>query len=86
MQRNPKCEKVEIKQIIEAANLESPFTNIEFFIQEKFKIAGKSAGSGNTTNIGYISHGLINKINIIKDAKDILKNDFQLKSNNLDCL
>jgi hypothetical protein len=50
--RNPNCGRVEIKQIIEAANLESPFTEIEFFVQEKYKIAGKGAGSGNTTNIG----------------------------------
>jgi len=52
--RNPACAKVEIRQIIEASNLESPFTNIEFFVQEKYRIAGKAAGSGNTTNIGSI--------------------------------
>ncbi len=52
--RNPKCKNVEIRQIIEAANLESPFSNIEFFVQEKYRIAGLRAGSGNTTNIGSI--------------------------------
>lgn len=52
--RNPRCKNVEIKQIIDASNLESPFTNIDFFVQEKYKIAGMSAGSGNTTNIGSI--------------------------------
>ncbi len=52
--RNPNCKNVEIKQIIDAANLESPFTNIEYFVQEKYKIAGLRAGSGNTTNIGSI--------------------------------
>lgn len=52
--RNPKCKRAEIRQIIEAAILESPFNDIEFFVQEKYKIAGKSAGSGNTTNIGSI--------------------------------
>lgn len=62
--RNPQCKRVEIKQIIQASNLESPFNNIEFFVQEKYKIAGKSAGSGNTTNIGSI------KSNSISDFKD----------------
>jgi len=57
--RNSRCDKVEIKQIIEAANLESPFTDIEFFVQEKYKIAGKSAGSGNTTNVGSIKSNTI---------------------------
>ncbi len=52
--RNPSCKNVEIRQIIEASNLESPFTDIEFFVQEKYKIAGKTPGSGNTTNIGSI--------------------------------
>ncbi len=52
--RNPSCKNVEIKQIIDASNLESPFSNIEYFVQEKYRIAGKRAGSGNTTNIGSI--------------------------------
>lgn len=58
--RNPSCRNVEIKQIIDAANLESPFTDIEYFVQEKYKIAGKRAGSGNTTNIGSIKSYSIN--------------------------
>lgn len=62
--RNPRCKNVEIKQIIDASNLESPFTNIDFFVQEKYKIAGKSAGSGNTTNIGSI------KSNLVEDFKN----------------
>ena len=32
-----------------------PYKDVDFFIQEKWKIAGTSAGSGNTTNIGSIS-------------------------------
>lgn len=52
--RNPECDKVEIKQIIEASNLKTPFLDIEYFVQEKYKIAGKTPGSGNTTNIGSI--------------------------------
>jgi len=52
--RNPLYDKTEIKEIIEAAQLQPPYSNIEFFIQEKYKIAGKTTGSGNTTNIGSI--------------------------------
>ncbi|AEI37917.1 MAG: type II restriction endonuclease [Zymomonas mobilis subsp. pomaceae] len=32
-----------------------PFGNVEFFVQEKWKIASDRAGSGNTTNIGSIN-------------------------------
>lgn len=52
--RNPMYDKTEIKEIIEAAQLQPPYSNIEFFIQQKYKIAGKVTGSGNTTNIGSI--------------------------------
>lgn len=31
-----------------------PYSNVEFFIQEKYKIAGDKPGSGNTENIGSI--------------------------------
>jgi hypothetical protein len=53
--RNPECKITEIRQVIEASQLQSPFMDIEFFVQEKFKIAGKTPGSGNTTNIGSIA-------------------------------
>ena len=53
--RNPDCRVTEIRQVIEASQLQSPFTDIEFFVQQKFKIAGRTPGSGNTTNIGSIS-------------------------------
>ena len=32
-----------------------PFENVEFFVQEKWRIANDRAGSGNTTNIGSIN-------------------------------
>lgn len=32
----------------------SPFENVDVFVREKWQIAGDSAGSGNTTNIGSI--------------------------------
>lgn len=50
--RNPECKTTEIRKIIEASSLQSPYTDIEYFVQEKFKVAGKKPGSGNTTNIG----------------------------------
>jgi len=31
-----------------------PFENVEYFVQEKYKIAGERPGSGNTANIGSI--------------------------------
>ena len=36
-----------------------PFTDVEVFMQEKWRIAGDKAGSGNTTNIGSINGTLI---------------------------
>jgi len=50
--RNPDCKATEIRKIIEASSLQSPYTDIDYFIQEKYKIAGQKPGSGNTTNIG----------------------------------
>jgi len=32
-----------------------PFEDVQVFVQEKWRIAGQSVGSGNTTNIGSIS-------------------------------
>lgn len=52
--RNPECENVEIKRIIDAGNLQTPYMDIEYFVQEKHRIAGTVPGSGNTTNIGSI--------------------------------
>lgn len=57
--RNEKLKHIEIKSIIEAAQLEPPYVNIEFFVQEKHLIAGKTPGSGNTTNIGSIKSNKI---------------------------
>ena len=33
----------------------SPYDDVELFVQEKWRVAGDSAGSGNTTNIGSVS-------------------------------
>lgn len=40
--------------VAQIADIPLPFANVEFFIQEKWRIAGKRAGSGNTANIGSI--------------------------------
>lgn len=37
-----------------------PYSNVEFFIQEKYKIAGDKPGSGNTENIGSLQSCDIN--------------------------
>lgn len=42
-----------------------PFKNVEFFVQEKYKIAGERPGSGNTANIGSI----LGKLNDFKEGK-----------------
>jgi hypothetical protein len=34
--------------------IQSPYTDVEWFVQEKYKVAGLSPGSGNTTNIASI--------------------------------
>lgn len=36
------------------SEIELPYKDVKFFFQEKWKIAGDKAGSGNTTNIGSI--------------------------------
>ncbi len=57
--RNPECKITEIKQVIEASQLKSPFSDIEYFVQKKYKIAGRKPGSGNTTNIGSIKSNTV---------------------------
>ena len=47
-----------IKQINDLIPI--PYSNVEFFIQEKYKIAGDKPGSGNTENIGSILSSNIN--------------------------
>lgn len=38
----------------ERSDIASPIRDVDYFVQEKYRIAGKRAGSGNTTNIGSI--------------------------------
>ena len=48
-----------------------PFENVEVFMQEKWKIAGDKAGSGNTTNIGSIK----GTISDFADGKGIFESE-----------
>ncbi len=43
----------------DVADIPVPFTDVEVFVQEKWRIAGDKAGSGNTTNIGSIRGELV---------------------------
>lgn len=41
-----------VHEIRKIEDLICPYQNVRYFIQEKYKIAGRKPGSGNTTNIG----------------------------------
>lgn len=40
-----------ITELANSSNIVCPYSNVEYFIQEKYKIGGQSKGSGNTNNI-----------------------------------
>ena len=44
-----------IYEVQEISEIELPYRDVKTFFQEKWKISGDKAGSGNTTNIGSIS-------------------------------
>lgn len=48
--------------------IQPPYKNVEYFIQEKYKIAGDKPGSGNTENIGSI---LTNNIEDFKNGNGL---------------
>lgn len=54
-----------IKYNLNSTSLELPYKNTEYFIQEKYKIAGEKPGSGNTENIGSV---LANTIEVFKEG------------------
>ncbi len=60
-----------IYRIEELEKIILPFDNVDFFIQEKWKIAGDKAGSGNTANIGSIK-GIIEDF---RNGKSVFKNE-----------
>jgi len=52
--RNLPPEAIGIYNLENLGKIPSPYKDVEFFVQEKYKIAGKNPGSGNTANIGSI--------------------------------
>lgn len=42
------------RSLDERGNIAAPFSDVEWFVQEKYRISGERAGSGNTTNIGSV--------------------------------
>ncbi|MFW5961982.1 MAG: type II restriction endonuclease [bacterium] len=55
-----------IENINAASENLSPYYDVEYFIQEKYKIAGEKPGSGNTENIGSF---MTNNINDLREGK-----------------
>ncbi len=53
--RNGNAQESLIYEYNEREKIEFPFSDVHYFIQEKYKIAGDKPGSGNTENIGSIS-------------------------------
>lgn len=53
--RNANAQESLIFDYSEKERIQFPFTDVIYFIQEKYKIAGDKPGSGNTENIGSIS-------------------------------
>ena len=72
--RNPNSKAGKIINLNED-NIEPPFTNVEYFIQEKYKIAGDKPGSGNTENIGTIHSKNINDFKEGKGLFSMLGNE-----------
>jgi hypothetical protein len=54
-----------IVNIDELDKIADPYSNVEFFVQEKYRIAGDKPGSGNTENIGSFK---TNKSNLLKEG------------------
>ena len=50
--RNEDIEQGMIRSIENSNSIIPPYTNVEYFVQEKYKISGEKPGSGNTENIG----------------------------------
>jgi hypothetical protein len=48
------AEAIHTSDVHHLSKIRSPIDNVEWFVQEKYRIAGEQPGSGNTTNIGSI--------------------------------
>lgn len=63
--RNTDAEEGLSYDVSELQKIELPYKDVEYFVQEKHKIAGEKPGSGNTENIGSF---LTNNIDHLKDG------------------
>jgi hypothetical protein len=61
--RNDAAIEGQVVKASESANIIPPYLNVEYFIQEKYRIAGDKPGSGNTENIGSFK---TNNVELIK--------------------
>lgn len=50
--RNPEAREGNVRPISEKGKIKQPYLDVEYFVQEKYKLAGEKPGSGNTENIG----------------------------------
>ena len=50
--RNGAAQESKVYQLAKKDDIAFPYSDVRFFIQEKYKIAGDKPGSGNTENIG----------------------------------
>ena len=50
--RNGEAQESDVIQYSERDRIQTPYYDVKYFIQEKYKIAGDKPGSGNTENIG----------------------------------
>jgi len=66
-----KTEDSNTYSVKEVEQINPPYKNVNFFVQEKWKIAGDKAGSGNTANIGSIK----GNINDFKNSEGIFENE-----------
>jgi len=53
--RNDAAQESRVYSYEDRAKIEFPYSDVRYFIQEKYKIAGDKPGSGNTENIGSFS-------------------------------
>lgn len=53
--RNGQAQESQVVDYEDRQSIQFPFTDVQYFIQEKYKIAGDKPGSGNTENIGSFS-------------------------------
>lgn len=52
--RNKELPRIDPMPLCEITKCIPPYMNVEYFVQEKYKIAGQTKGSGNTNNISTI--------------------------------